>query len=147
MRAAAALARSWDSHEYRKIREISEAMAIPVRYTPEILSLLQRAGLAQARAGRSGGYMLSRPPEEISLLEVIEASEGPLASQRCVMSGGPCHWHGMICAVHPMLETAGNALIDSLRSQTLASFVNFDRELRQQPGDAAPAMESRPPND
>jgi hypothetical protein len=53
----------------------------------------------------------------------------------------------MICAVHPMLETAGNALIDSLRSQTLASVVNFDRELRQQPGDAAPAMESRPPND
>jgi Rrf2 family protein len=132
MRAAAALARSWDSHEYRKIREISEAMAIPARYTPEILSLLQRAGLAQARAGRSGGYMLSRPPAEISLLEVIEASEGPLASQRCVMSGGPCHWHDMICAVHPMLESAGNALTDSLRSQTLASVVNFDRELWQQ---------------
>jgi Rrf2 family protein len=129
MRAAAALARSWDSRIYRKIREISEEMAIPARYTPEILGLLQRAGLAQARAGRSGGYILSRPPSEISLLEVIEASEGPLTSERCVMSGGPCHWQGRICAVHPMLEAAGNALTDSLRGQTLASIANFDRAL------------------
>jgi Rrf2 family protein len=129
MRAASALARSWPSGEYRKIREVAAEMEIPLRYTPEILALLQRAGLAQARAGRSGGYILSRPPSEISLLEVIEASEGPLVSERCVMSGGPCHWQGTVCAVHPMLEAAGKALTDTLRRQTLASVVTFDREL------------------
>ena len=128
MRAAVALARNWGG-EYRKIREVAEEMNIPLRYTPEILGILQRAGLAEARAGRNGGYRLSRDPSDISLLEVIEASEGDLKSQRCVMSGGPCHWQGTICAVHPMLEAAGNALTDSLRSQTLSSVVNFDQSL------------------
>lgn len=132
MRAAVALARSWSSGQYRKIREVAEEMAIPARYTPEILSLLQRAGLTEARAGRRGGYKLSRPPQEISLLQVIEASEGSLISQRCVMSGGPCHWQQTICAVHPMLEAAGEALTGSLKGQSLASVVNFDRTLWQE---------------
>jgi Rrf2 family protein len=128
MRAAVALAHSWDDGSYRKIREVAEEMGIPQRYTPEILGILQRAGLAQARAGRNGGYRLSREPSAISLLEVIEASEGNLRSQRCVMSGGPCHWE-TVCAVHPMLEAAANALTSSLRSVTLDSVVNFDRDL------------------
>jgi Rrf2 family protein len=132
MRAAIALARSWSGDDYRKIREIADEMAIPLRYTPEILSLLQRAGLAQAKAGRQGGYKLTKPPAEISLLDVIEASEGPLVSERCVMSGGPCHWHETICAVHPMIASATKALTDSLRSQSLDSVVNFDRNLWQQ---------------
>ena len=129
MRAAMALARSWGNGNYRKIREVAEEMSIPQRYTPEILGILQRAGIAEARAGRNGGYRLSRDPAEISLLEVIEASEGSLKSQRCVMSGGPCHWQDTVCAVHPMLEAAGNALTSSLRSQSLASAVNFDQTL------------------
>ncbi len=129
VRAAISLARAWEGGDYRKIREVAAEMEIPARYTPEILSLLLRAGLAQARAGRSGGYKLTRPPTEISLLEVIESSEGQLMTQRCVLSGGPCHWQGTICAVHPMLEAAGRALTDALRSASLDSVVHFDREL------------------
>ena len=73
--------------------------------------------------------MLSRPPSEISLLEVIEASEGPLASQRCVLSGGPCHWQDTICAFHPMLDAAQKAFTESLRRETLASVVRVDEGL------------------
>lgn len=129
VRAAISLARAWEGAGYRKIREVAAEMEIPARYTPEILALLLRAGLAQARAGRSGGYRLTRPPAEISLLEVIEASEGTLIVERCVLSGGPCHWQGTICAVHPMLEAAGKALTDALRTASLDSVVHFDREL------------------
>lgn len=128
VRAALALARSWPDG-YRKIREVAAEMEIPLRYTPEILAILQRAGLAEAKAGRTGGYRLSRPPGEISLLEVVEASEGPLVSQRCVLSGGPCHWQDTICAVHPMLAAANQAFTDALRSQSLDSVVNFDHKL------------------
>jgi Rrf2 family protein len=129
MRAAIALARSWPGGDYLKIREVAAEMEIPFRYTAEILSILQRSGLAEARAGRKGGYRLTRDPAEISLLEVIEASEGELKAERCVLSGGPCHWQGTICAVHPMLASAATALTDSLRSQSLASVVSFDRTL------------------
>lgn len=132
LRAAIALGRHWQAGEYRKIREVAEEMEIPLRYTPEILSLLLRAGLAEARAGRRGGYRLRRSPAEINLLEVIEAAEGPLATHRCVISGGPCHWQGKVCAVHPMLEQAANALTASLRSAALESVVTFDRDLLRQ---------------
>ena len=57
-------------------RRISDAMAIPVRFLPQVMGDLQRANLVEAAPGRSGGYRLARPATEISLLEVIEAVEG-----------------------------------------------------------------------
>lgn len=134
VRAAIALARNWPLGSYRKIREVASEMAIPFRYTPEILSILQRAGLAEARAGRTGGYRLTRPPADISLLEVIEASEGRLASERCVLRGGPCHWQGTACAIHPIIEAAGRALTTSLAGYSLADAVAIDLRLEQGAG-------------
>lgn len=104
-------------------------MSIPARYTPEILNMLQRAGLAEARAGRQGGYRLRRPPQEISFLQVVEASEGVLHSQRCVMSGGPCHWQQTVCAAHPMLDEARRALTTVLDRRTLADVLKMDEML------------------
>ena len=57
-------------------RRIAGAMGIPVRFLPQVLGDLQRANLVEAAPGRSGGYRLTRPAAEISLLEVIEAVEG-----------------------------------------------------------------------
>ena len=54
-------------------------MALPASYTPQVLRLLADAGLAEARAGRDGGYRLTRPPGEIPLLAVVEAAEGAFA--------------------------------------------------------------------
>jgi Rrf2 family protein len=88
VRAALGLARAWETAGYRKIRDITDEMALPATYTPQILGHLARAGLATARAGRDGGYRLSRPPEEITMLEVVEAAEGDLLLGRCTLRGG-----------------------------------------------------------
>ncbi|MGE0056770.1 MAG: Rrf2 family transcriptional regulator [Dehalococcoidia bacterium] len=130
LRAAIGLAKAGPDAGYRKIREIADEMAIPARYTPEILNLLQRAGIAEARAGRQGGYRLKRAPAEITVLEIIEAAEGPLVSERCVLSGGPCHWQDTICAAHPAIEEAGTALTRALRHHTLQSILKMDERLR-----------------
>ncbi len=103
-------------------------MGLPLRYTPQIVSFLARAGLAEARAGRGGGYRLCRDPADIALLEVVEAAEGPLRPERCTLSGGPCHWERM-CAVHPAWEEAAEALRQSLANVSLASLVKVDRRL------------------
>lgn len=129
LRAAVALAKAFNAGQFRKIREVAEEMDIPVRYSPEILNILQRAGIAEARAGRQGGYRLAREPSQISFLEIVEASEGPMVSERCAMSGGPCHWQQTICAVHPMLEEAGRALTEALRRRTLADLLDIDTRL------------------
>ena len=79
-----------------------------------MLRLLAEAGLAEARAGRDGGYRLTRPPGEVALLEVVEAAEGRFTLERCILRGGPCHWE-QACAVHAAWSAAVQACRDSLR--------------------------------
>ena len=128
VRAAISLARCQKKGAYKKIREVASEMDLPLRYTPQILSLLARAGLAEARAGRDGGYRMLRDPAAISLLEVVEAAEGPLRSERCTLGGGPCHWETM-CAVHPAWEEAGESLRRSLAGVSLARVIAIDEGL------------------
>ena len=125
VRAAIALARASTNGRYRKIREISCEMEIPATYTPQILVLLAHAGLATARAGRGGGYRLSRDPSEIRLAEVVQAGEGRLRPDHCTLRGGPCRWD-MMCALHPAWSAATNAFLDSLGTVSLASVMNVD---------------------
>jgi Rrf2 family protein len=129
VRAAVYLAHAHGDGGYRKIREIAEAMSIPAQYTHEILTLLVRADLVEAMAGKLGGYRMKRAPADVSLLRVIEAAEGPLKLDRCTLSGGPCHWQDTICAVHPMLEDACKALTTSMATQTLADIIAMDDKL------------------
>jgi Rrf2 family protein len=128
VRAAIALARAASSGGYRKIREVAQDMDLPRPYTPQILNLLAKAGLAEARAGQQGGYRLRRDPEAISLLEVVEAGEGPLRPARCSLRGGPCHWDDM-CALHPAWVSATDALRSSLATTSLASVAHVDERL------------------
>ena len=129
VRAAISLARVAGSGEFRKLREIAEEMSIPARYTHEIVSLLVKAGLAEAMAGKQGGYRLVRNPKSISLLDVIEAGDGAMRLDRCALSGGPCHWQETICAVHPMLEEGVKAMTASMNSRTLAEVLEMDARL------------------
>ena len=66
------------------IRDISAAQDIPERFLEQILLQLKRAGYLRSRKGPQGGYRLSRPPETISLAEVIRVMDGPLAPIDCV---------------------------------------------------------------
>jgi len=65
-----------------RIQRIGERQGIPYRYLEQIFGRLRRAGLVSGKRGPGGGYVLSRPAEEISLRDVIEAVEGPLAGAR-----------------------------------------------------------------
>lgn len=129
VRAAIALASAWDgAGAYRKIREVAEEMRLPRSYTPQLLGILAKAGVAEAKAGRAGGYRLSKPPGEISVLEVIEAAEGDLVSRRCAIRGGPCRWDD-VCALHPTVAKAAEAIRATLAGTTLLEVATADRTL------------------
>jgi len=129
VRAAIFLGATWDGHgAYAKIREVSQAMELPRSYTPQLLGILVKAGLAEAKAGRDGGFRLTRPPEHISVLEVIEAAEGHLVSQSCPLRGGPCHWDD-VCALHPTWARASEAIRSTLAATTLSEAAEVDRGL------------------
>ena len=62
-----------------RIREIGARQGVPPRYLEQIFQRLRRAGLVTSKRGPGGGYLLARPATEITLRDVVEAVEGPLA--------------------------------------------------------------------
>lgn len=130
VRAAIALARSYAEVDRLKVREIAAEMAIPRSYTPQILDLLTQSGLVESKAGKTGGYRLTRAPEEISVLEIIEAGEGSLWPEGCAMSDGPCRWDA-VCPLHEIMSAAVSHLRTTFANETLASLAGRDLALER----------------
>jgi Rrf2 family protein len=127
VRAVIDLARHWERGR-RKTREIAEEMDIPPRYLAQILATLVHHGLLTAVAGPDGGYALANEPSSTSLLEVVEAVEGPIALEECVLRGGPCDWTNA-CPLHPAWVRAQSALVDELRATTFDELARIDDQL------------------
>jgi len=69
-----------------KGERIAQAQSIPPNFLENILADLRNAGIVGSRRGAEGGYWLARPPDEITLADVIRAVDGPLANVRGVRS-------------------------------------------------------------
>lgn len=126
--SALCLAWAYESGEYRKIREVVARMKVPQTFASQILAELVRAEIAESKAGKDGGYRLIRSPEDITMLEVIEAGEGPLKAERCALQDGPCSWD-YVCPLHWIWGDAISAFRDTLAAVTLAKLVANDKAL------------------
>lgn len=69
-------------------KEIAEVFRMPAELLAKVLQRLSKRDLLKAHQGRGGGYSLSRPIDTVSITEVIEAIEGPLAVSVCLKEGG-----------------------------------------------------------
>jgi Rrf2 family protein len=121
IRAVLALARASDDTVV-PARHIASEMDIPVRFLPQVLGDLSRAGIVEARLGRSGGYRLSKGADTISLLDIIEAAEGDARRQTCVLTGKACDGKDP-CDVHEMFFDAQEAILASLGRTSVADVV------------------------
>jgi Rrf2 family protein len=128
IRAVVDLAGHHDAGVRRKARDIAEEMGIPGSYLPQILAALVRAGVVASVAGPAGGYALARAPETVSLLDVVRAVEGDVASTSCVLRGGPCRWEDH-CAVHVPWARAQLALLASLDATSRRDLVTIDARI------------------
>ncbi|MEX1344209.1 MAG: Rrf2 family transcriptional regulator [Candidatus Limnocylindrales bacterium] len=97
---------------------IAERMDVPRRFLPQIMQDLVRAGLVEGSPGRGGGYRLTRLPDEVSLLEVIEAVEGDVRRRTCVLRSDACS-PTRKCGVHDMFAAAQDALLDQFARATV----------------------------
>lgn len=79
-----------------KIAEVAEREMIPIRFLEVILNQLKGGGFVQSRRGAEGGYRLARPPETITVGEVMRYVDGPIAPVDCVSHSRPkeCEFHG-----------------------------------------------------
>ncbi|MHB8293902.1 MAG: RrF2 family transcriptional regulator [Acidimicrobiales bacterium] len=108
-----------------KAADIASGMDMPVGFLYQVLQELHRARLVVSAPSRSGGYRLARPADEISMLQIVEALEGPLRPGECALRGGPCRWDE-VCALHRTWSAARDALADKLAEETLAQVVADD---------------------
>jgi Rrf2 family protein len=114
----------------RKAREISDRMGIPPKYLPQVLGDLIKAGIVTSVAGPDGGYTLARPPRDVSLLEVVEAAEGTVRNEKCLLRGGPCHWENA-CSLHEAWANAQEKMIAELERTNFARLVRKDLALEK----------------
>lgn len=77
LRALAELAENYRQRRAVQVKEIASDQEIPLQYLGQIMALLKRGHLVTAARGPSGGYLLARPPETISVREILSVLEGP----------------------------------------------------------------------
>lgn len=110
------------------VNEISEAQDVPRSYLSKIMQHLTKSGLIRSRRGAKGGFSLARPAEEITLRETIEAIEGPINLNVCLIKKGECS-RDEVCPVHPIWKEAQRKLFEILDSKTMADLVKDAEEL------------------
>lgn len=77
-RVLAQIARLHGTGELAHVETLAQAESVPANYLAQILSELRDGGLITSRRGKQGGYALARPPEQITLLEIVKLVEGQL---------------------------------------------------------------------
>ena len=112
-RVMAELARLHDSGELARIEHLAETEAVPANFLAQILLDLRDHGLISSRRGNRGGYTLARPPEEISLYDILMAVEG-----QCLQLSG--NFKGRSGRrLKQVWEEISKVLVEKTRSYTL----------------------------
>ncbi len=118
-----------------QIKDISRRQNISPRYLEQIFQDLKRGGLLKSRRGPQGGYSLTRPPEEITVKQIILAAEGELQLVDCVKGrrkkgekAPRCEFDNR-CITQPLWVTASKLLGDYFESVTLKDLCERGKEM------------------
>ena len=123
------LAMFYLAKEYQRgpvlIGHLAEAENIQHKFLENILLILKNRGLLVSKKGRGGGYVLSRPPEEIMIGQVIRFLEGPIAPVTCVSQSAyrPCQecLSEQNCGVHLIMKEVRDAMTNILDKTSLVA--------------------------
>ncbi len=110
-------------------REVSERQSIPGKFLEQLFVNLRQAGLVSAVRGAHGGFVLERDPSLISVLEIVEALEGPLVSTVCEGDRAEICGRSGVCAAAHVWERATAALRGVFVDTTLADLVDVQHTL------------------
>ena len=119
IRAMSYLARFPDGH-VASLHDIGQAQDIPESFLAKILQSLVHGGLAVSQRGAHGGFALARAATDITMRDVIEAVDGPVALNQCVLWPEDCRRSGD-CELHKAWMRAQAQLMDVLDTVTLRS--------------------------
>jgi Rrf2 family protein len=101
--------------------QIAQIQHIPPSFLAKIVSQLSVAGLLQTSRGARGGVSLAKSPQDITLLDVVEAIDGPILLNECVGCGVVCSF-GESCPMKPVWQETQLELVGRLQKVTFDSF-------------------------
>jgi Rrf2 family cysteine metabolism transcriptional repressor len=114
------------------LTSVADAELLPLAYLEHLVAKLRAAGLVSSTRGAHGGYQLARPPEEIDMLDVVQALEGPIAPMECFheeREGKVLCSHetdgGRACATKVLWTRVQGGVTKALAGTSLAELVEF----------------------
>jgi FeS assembly SUF system regulator len=111
-----------DAQRVHSAVELAERAHLEFPTVSKVLKPLARAGLVEGFRGAHGGYRLARPADAISLADVVEAMEGPIAMTECGIHSGQCGIEHN-CGVRASWRRVSDVVADSLRAVSLAQMI------------------------
>ena len=103
--------------------ELAERAGLETPTVSKLLKPLAQVGLVEGFRGANGGYRLARPAGAISLIEIVEAMEGPLGMTECSVHAGNCGIEDH-CGVRANWRRINDVVVEALRSVTLAQMLS-----------------------
>lgn len=100
------------------VTEIARVMHIPKTFLAKILQRLVRAGVVESIRGMNGGFRLAKKPNDISLLHIMEAIQGPAGINVCAIDSKACRMSPS-CAVHPIWVEIRKVVEKRLKKETI----------------------------
>jgi len=111
--------------EVVEAQTIANSQVVPMRFLLKIMPSLIKAGIVRSQRGVGGGYALARNPKDITLLNVVEAIEGPIYLNRCLMDEDLCSKQGPpSCQVHQALADIQKRLSNDFDSYNFADLMD-----------------------
>ena len=110
-----------------RLRDIAERQEISGKYLWQVINPLKNAGLVSVNRGAHGGFALARPPEKITVYDIVSLLEGPMALVPCVRRRDDCE-RAAACAARAVWTAVDRALERALRGITLAAIARRARE-------------------
>ena len=104
------------------LSEIAEATDAPQTFLAKIFQNFAKLGIVKSYRGTGGGFLIGRSPSEITLREVVEAVEGPIMPNRCLIRSGSCS-KDRTCTVHPVwrkVQAQVQEILDGVTLEELA---------------------------
>ncbi len=113
------------------LADLVEGTDLPREFMAKVFQRLVKAGILHSAKGRGGGFTLARPGEEISMMEVLTALEGPQHFNGCVLGLDRCN-DAMPCPQHDMYKPVRHRLRDYLTNTSISDLGTALHEKRRQ---------------
>ncbi len=114
--------------------EISDIAKIPPRFTLSILRKMVMSGIVLSYKGKNGGYSLAKPSSEITLRDVIEAIDGPIAISKCIDQNHECSKQGFNkggCRIHNIFVELNTQMSEKLAKISIRDAIDSSLPLEE----------------